>query len=91
MALFTGTNIRIELQTGVTLTGGTAVIRFKRPGGTTGTWTGVIDGSTVYYDTLTADINQAGDWQFQVVAQITGKTYKSDITRLTFSTPIKVS
>ena len=60
-------NLRIELETGITLTGNTVVIKYKKPDGVTGQWAGTIstDVSKVYYDlTSTTDIDVAGKWYF---------------------------
>jgi hypothetical protein len=57
----------ILLDTGVDITDATlAEIKYQKPDGTTGSWTGVVDSTTkVKYVTLANDLDQAGQWLFQ--------------------------
>jgi len=62
------TNLRIELETNVPLTGSTLLIKYIKPSGETGSFSATINGSDaskMYYDTVNAtDLDQAGDWTF---------------------------
>lgn len=60
--------VDITLDTGVDLTGNLGVfIVYRKPNGTTGTWTGVQNGMTAitYSAATTAEFNQVGDWGLQ--------------------------
>jgi len=62
------TNLRIELETDVTLTGATLLIKYINPVGDEGSFSATINGSDaskMYYDiSTTSDINLGGDWKF---------------------------
>ena len=61
-------NMRIDLSTWTVLQ-----IKYKKPSGASGTWTGILYGTeTVRYVTLAGDIDETGEWQFQPYAEITG-------------------
>jgi len=86
--IFTGTNIRIEIDTEMDLSGATdTVIRYK-VGNMVGEWEASIDGTKLYYDTSTDDLSQAGLWQFQGVFVLQGKKYKTEIAKETIQIPI---
>jgi hypothetical protein len=57
-------SLRIELDTGVDLsTALSVVIKFIKPDGTTGSWTGTVSETKVYYDfTSTATLAISGIW-----------------------------
>ena len=61
-------NVRLKLETDITLTGYTLLIKYRKPNGTTGSWTATIDpddASKMYYDiTSSATIDQEGTWTF---------------------------
>ena len=58
------TALRIILDTGVTLTSvSVALIKYKKPDKTTGSWVATEDGQTIYYDIDSAsDLDQDGAW-----------------------------
>ncbi len=63
------TNLRIELETNVTLTGSTLLIKYIKPsGGAVGSFSATINGSDaskMYYDTTSvSDLDQSGAWRF---------------------------
>ena len=62
------TNLRIELETNVTLTGSTLIIKYRKPNKNTGQWSATInatDASKMYYDTTNiTDLDQRGEWVF---------------------------
>jgi len=62
------TNLRIELETNQTVTGGTLKIKYIKPSGKTGSFAATINGSDdskIYYDADTAtDLNEHGVWIF---------------------------
>jgi hypothetical protein len=61
-------NLRIKLETNVTLTGYTCLIKYRKPNNEVGSWAATIDGSDdskMYYDiNSTTTINQEGKWIF---------------------------
>jgi len=86
--IYTGTNIRIEIDTEMDLSGATdTVIRYK-VGKTFGEWEASIDGTKLYYDTSTDDLSTAGPWQFQGVFTLAGKRFKTEIAKETIQIPI---
>lgn len=86
---FTGTNIRIEIDTNKDLSGGSdPFIRYRRRSGS-GQWTAVINGTKLYYDTATGDLNAGGVWEFQGVVTLDGKVLKTEIVNQLIQTPIK--
>ena len=68
--IFVGqSSLRIQLTTGVDITGATALaIKYKKPDNTTGSWTateGTAATGIIYYDlTATTDLDVAGVWTF---------------------------
>ena len=76
MAIFVGqTLLIIELDTLVDLTTATTTdVFYKKPDGTTGTWTGTGSGTVVSYDVQAGDIDQAGVWTFQPFVTIGGES-----------------
>jgi hypothetical protein len=62
------TSLRIRLTTSVDITGATCKVKYKKPGGTTGSWTGTIESTSLgifYYDlTALTPLDEAGDWTF---------------------------
>ena len=66
--------LRFEFDTGNTdISGGTAVIKYIKPGGTTGQWVGVIDGSVIKYQlTDNTTLDESGDWKFIPEVTVSG-------------------
>jgi hypothetical protein len=62
--IFVGqTNLRLHLITGQSLSGATeALVKYKKPDGTTGSWTGTVSGQSVDYKFTDGDLDAAGDW-----------------------------
>ena len=62
------TALTLILDTGVTLTGATSVlIKYEKPSGATGSWTGTISSSSaqwIEYEVQANDLDEAGDWVF---------------------------
>jgi len=73
----------IELDTGEDLsTGSNAKIKYKKPSGVTGEWTGVIDDTKITYTTIAGDIDEAGTWSFQGLITVgiwTGHSTEAEI------------
>lgn len=61
-------NLRIKLETDVTLTGYSCKIKYRKPNSATGEWTAIIDtedDSKMYYDIASSStIDQEGKWIF---------------------------
>lgn len=78
MKLYTGQPIEIELQITVDgsamTTGQSAVINYRKPGGTIGSWTATVDNidGTVNYSALSTEIDQDGKWKLQPVVTFIG-------------------
>lgn len=62
---------RLQLQTATDLTSAAVVqIKYKKPGGTIGTFSGVVASSSeIYHDLTGTENNESGDWKFQSSAQ----------------------
>ena len=60
------TALRISLDTNITLAAGdSAIIKYKKPDGNTGSWSAIIDTPNVYYDIVSSsDLDQDGTWIF---------------------------
>ena len=88
--IFTGKNQTLKLNTGTDLTGTTVRIRYIKPDGTTGTFSGSISGEQVTHKFTTSDIDQTGTWFFQ--AEVTSGTdlLVGEIARVRAEAPINV-
>jgi hypothetical protein len=77
----------ITLDTGITLTSATSLkIKYQKPDGTTGEWTGAISGTTsIRYLLQTNDISIAGRWQFQSYAVFSSGAYYGETVDITFA------
>jgi len=86
-------SLRIKLTTSVDITGATVKkIYYKKPGGTIGSWDATVDviaTGVIYYDVVSGDIDESGQWEFW--AYITFSDGRSApgqaITRIIFNTP----
>ena len=86
--IFTGTNIRIEIDTEMDLSSATdATMRWRRRG-QSGEWQAQTDGETIYYDTQADDLDVPSVWEFQGVFTLNGKTLKTEIVKQTINSPI---
>ena len=60
--------LRVELYTGIDITGATALIKYSDPNGDEGSWTATISdesNGTIYYDLLVGDtLGISGTWIF---------------------------
>ena len=75
------------LDTGVALATATALkIKYQKPTGVTGEWTGTISGTTsIRYLLTTNDIDVAGRWQFQAYATFSSGGFYGETVDITFS------
>lgn len=65
--LFVGdTGTTITLDSGQSLSGYTATIKYVKPTGATGSWSAIVSGNTAYYVTLSTDLDVAGVWKLQL-------------------------
>lgn len=63
--------VRLELETSSDLSGATTTeINYKKPGGEKGVWPAIVDGTKIYYLTLTGDLDKRG--VLQVQAHVSG-------------------
>lgn len=62
------TSLRIQLTTGVDITGATVTrIKYEKPSDTTGYWDATVSDNTtgvIYYDVTAGDIDETGNWKF---------------------------
>jgi hypothetical protein len=75
----------IEIETGQDLEGATALeIRYRKPDGSVGAWDALPYQTTkAQYTTLEGDIDIAGEWRFQVYAELAEWSGTSTIVSLT--------
>lgn len=72
------TNLTISLDTGETLTNvTTALIKYKKPDGTSGQWTATASGQSVSYAVSAGNLNVSGRWT--IWAHITFANGKTSI------------
>lgn len=64
---------RLRLETCTDLTSAPVVqIKYRKPGGTTGTFSGAsLNSSEIYHDVTGTENDEAGEWRFQTDAQYT--------------------
>ena len=87
--MFTGTNVRIILDTGIALTSATGQkIRYNGPGDIKGEWDATIADTTIYYDTAKTDLSVAGPWQFQAIVETGNDLFKGEIATVWVYSPL---
>ena len=90
--IFAGNTVIINLNTGIDISGYvTLEIMFKRPDGTEGSWTAVIDPANVKrmtYTTLAVDLNQSGRWTVQARVESVGAELHGRFANFTVLGPI---
>lgn len=91
-AFKTQTLLDITLDTGIDIsTASSLSIRYKKPSGETGSWSGTLSGLTsITYGVQSGDIDEAGTWRFQAVVVISGETGYGEIVTHNFKTPIEI-
>lgn len=85
MAIFnTQDLIDIVLDTGQDLTSATVTnIKYIKPDGTSGTWTGVsYDTTKVKYEVQSGDLDDIGLWTLQAIVTIGGRTGYGDLVKM---------
>jgi hypothetical protein len=83
--------LAITLDLGESIAAATALkIHYKKPSGTTGTWTAVLSGTTAlaYTTTAASDIDEGGSWQLQAAFTLSGWTGHSTIATMAVSEPL---
>ena len=90
MAIFKNQGLlTITLECGIDVSSASsALVLYKKPSGTTGSWTGTATGTTVVYDVEDGDLNEAGTWKVQPKVTIGGEDGYGDIKPLVVSEPI---
>jgi hypothetical protein len=86
--IFKGQDLKVEIDTGIDLTGGTAVIRYRKPNGTKGEWSAQIDDTIVYYNATPEDLDDVGLWKLQAIVDVSDKVYKSKIVYQRVNRPL---
>ncbi len=64
----------ITLEAGQDISSATLLqLKYKKPDGTTGTWTGTLVGvDAAYYTTVLNDLDQTGNWEIQLYMEMGG-------------------
>ena len=75
--------LTLTLETGVTVSGASsALVLYKKPSGTTGSWTGTTSGTKVLYDVQPGDLDESGVWKIQPKVIIAGEIGYGEIKPL---------
>ena len=76
METFVGSTVRVNLDCNLDISGfATKSIRYRKPNGDTGCWTGTLDptdSQNMYYDTDVVDLDLAGIWYVQAYVEDVG-------------------
>lgn len=91
--LYTGTNTRIELETGIDLTNAqNPKVRWRRRNESgvyeSGEWDANIEDDKVVYTTSKVDLDIAEVWQFQAIVTINQNLFKGRIVTVKIEKPI---
>ena len=66
-----GAVIGVDLANTVNLAAATATsIKYRKPSGDEGTWTGIVNGEIVQYTTVSGDIDESGTWFIQATFEL---------------------
>ena len=81
MAIFKNQDLlTLTLQTGIDVSSASAaVVLYKKPSGTTGSWTATVSGNNVIYDVQPGDLDESGSWSIQPKVTIGGEIGYGDI------------
>jgi hypothetical protein len=75
-----GTLIKISPSDGLDISSAiSSSVRYQKPSGNTGTWTGSVVDNTIQYTTIDGDIDEAGMWYFQAFVELPSWQGSSDI------------
>ncbi len=79
----------ISIEMGQSLAAGTdPKILYTKPDGTSGHWTGAVDGTKITFTSSQNEIDQPGHWQFSARVLISGSRVTSDVTVMWFDKPL---
>ena len=80
--IFVDQKYTLKLDTGTSLTGASTVqIKYRKPDGSTGTWTASGAGTEVQRDIESSENDQAGTWYFHSYVTFSGETDPTPGTR----------
>jgi len=84
---------KIILDAGSNISTGTAFkIYYEKPSGATGSWDAELEGTqTAYYITQTTDLDQSGEWKFQLYVELPDWKGRGDIASLQIYDKIEVA
>lgn len=90
MSYYVGqSNILLTLDTKIPLVGATATrILYTKPNGLKGFWPATVVGTTLEYQLLNNDVDQAGVWKIQAYVEISGRKAYGQITEVNFDKPL---
>lgn len=91
MPIFLGDyGIKITLECGKNISAASTLsIKYRKPKGDTGTWTGTLEGTTaLYYTTVDGDIDELGEWLIQAYVVLSGQKFHGDIVSLDVKSPL---
>lgn len=74
----------VILDTEYDISGATVLkIKYKKPNGVSGEWTGTLNGQKIVYDVVSEnDLNVSGRWELQAFATIGGKNIYGESTQM---------
>lgn len=73
-AIFVDQPYTLTLEVNQAMAGASAEIAYRKPDGTTGTWSASINGTQIYHDVTAAENDVAGFWHFQSSVTFSGDT-----------------
>lgn len=91
MSIFLGdSGTKLILECGTTISTATKrEVRYMKPSGARGTWTGGQETTTsISYVTLAGDIDEVGTWKFQAYVEILGQKLYGTVTTIKVIRPI---
>lgn len=63
----------LEYDTKISLSGGTSpAIKYTKPSGDTGSWSGTVSGTTIYYALTANDLDEVGRWKWRAYILFSG-------------------
>lgn len=82
--------VTISAPVGIAVSGASSLwVKYKKPDGTSGKWSGVANGSDVEYTTTWPDLDVAGIWEYQSqVVGLSGLTAHGSINHFEVKNPL---
>ncbi len=82
--IFKGQSYRLELNSGIDLSGATLLkLLYVKPDAVEGFWPGTLDSdnTSIFYDVTPTNNDMSGVWKYQLYVEVGGKTYYGSIVQ----------